>query len=275
MKPWPIFFRCNFYVSGKGICGFLQNQWGKDKIEIGMESMMSKESFIEIKEIVKKYGKHIAVDHISFDINKGEIFGLLGPNGAGKSTLIAMLATASKPTAGEILIAGKSLQKNQREMKKMIGFVPQEIALYTQLSGMDNLRFWGQVYGLRGGSLQQAIDWVLPIIGLEKRIKDKVVEYSGGMKRRLNIAVALLHRPAILILDEPTVGVDVYSCKRIMEAIKALAVLGSTVIMASHYLDQLEETCHRVAILAAGKIKALGTVEELADSLQTYAQDWD
>ncbi len=235
---------------------------------------MPKEVLIQTLNLVKKYGQNTALNNINLEIYKGEIFGLLGPNGAGKSTLLSVLATVSRPTSGEIIVQGRDILRHAASVKKLIGLVPQEIALYTQLSGMDNLNFWGNVYGLRGKQLKSRIAETLAITGLQDRITDTVEDYSGGMRRRLNIAVALLHRPEILIMDEPTVGVDVQSRKTIMEAVKKLSSQGCTIIYTSHYVDEMEWLCDRLAIMQEGIIQAVGTPAELKNRLAGEKIQW-
>ncbi len=218
---------------------------------------------VEVRALGKKYGKNPVLDNLNFQIYKGEIFGLLGPNGAGKSTFISILTTLIKPTSGDILIDSFSVAKQPGRVKTGIGFVPQDIALYPMLSGLDNLNFWAGIYNLKGREKRNRVEEALTIVKLEDRAKDRVSEYSGGMKRRLNIAVALLHKPDLLVMDEPTVGVDIQSRKYIFEALGRLKAEGRTIVFTSHYVDEMEEFCDRIAILDRGAIKAIGTVEEL------------
>ncbi|MCX7711759.1 MAG: ABC transporter ATP-binding protein [Clostridia bacterium] len=224
---------------------------------------MNSQIVIEVQGLSKRYGKLLALNNVNFSIHGGEIFGLLGPNGAGKSTFISILTTLSKPTAGDILIKGFSATKQPDKIKRSIGFVPQDIALYSVLSGMDNLNFWAGIYGLKGELKKQRIEEALSIVRLADRAKDKVENYSGGMKRRLNIAVALLHHPEILVMDEPTVGVDIQSRKYIIDGIMELKKEGRTVIFTSHYIDEMESLCDRIAIIDKGTIRNIGTVNEL------------
>ncbi|MCX7843421.1 MAG: ABC transporter ATP-binding protein [Clostridia bacterium] len=224
---------------------------------------MHKEAIIEVRELGKSFGRLQALKDLSFCIEKGEIFGLVGPNGAGKSTFISILTTLSKPTSGDIYISGYSAAKQPDRIKKLIGYVPQDIALYPTLSGLDNLRFWAGIYGLGGKLKTQRIEEALDIVRLGDRAKDKVENYSGGMKRRLNIAVAILHHPEILVMDEPTVGVDIQSRKYILEAVKNFKSNGKTVVFTSHYTDEMEALCDRLAIIDKGVIKSIGTVNEL------------
>jgi len=228
--------------------------------------LMHGEKLLEIRGLTKNFGKLVALDNLNFDIYRGEIFGLLGPNGAGKSTFISILTTLCKPTSGDVLIKGFSVKKQPDKVKRSIGFVPQDIALYTMLSGLDNLNFWAGIYGLSGRLKKERIREVLSIVRLEDRVKDKVEEYSGGMKRRLNIAVALLHHPEILVMDEPTVGVDIQSRKYILDAVKGLKDEGRTVIFTSHYIDEMESLCDRIALINKGKIEAIGTADELKNT---------
>lgn len=218
---------------------------------------------LEVKE-VKKYFKGIkAVEDVSFRVNRGEIFGLLGPNGAGKSTTISMISTLLRPTSGDILYKGESILKNPKVIQKCLGIIPQEIALYPTLTGYQNLSFWAQVYGLRGKELRSRIEEVGELIGLRDRMKDNVEKYSGGMKRRLNIGAALLHKPEFLIMDEPTVGIDPQSRNHILNTVKRLNVEGMTIIYTSHYMEEVESLCNRISIMDSGEIIASGTKDEL------------
>ncbi len=224
---------------------------------------------IEVKGLSKKYGQSEVLKDICFDIRKGEIFGLFGPNGAGKSTFISIMATLVRPTAGDIFVNGSSVVKQPDRVKPLIGFVPQDIALYPLLTGKDNLDFWAGIYGLRGRLKQERIEEAAALSRLEDRIGDRVSRYSGGMKRRLNIAVSLLHHPEILVMDEPTVGVDIQSRRYIMDALGTLKNEGRTILFASHYTDELETLCDRIAVLDRGKIKALETPAKLKSDCGT------
>ena len=225
---------------------------------------------VDVKSLSKSYGKLLALNNLNFTIKSGEIFGLLGPNGAGKSTFISVLTTLSKPTSGDIFIKGFSVTKQSDKIKRSIGFVPQDIALYSVLSGLDNLNFWAGIYGLRGELKRKRIQEALSVVRLSDRAKDRVETYSGGMKRRLNIAVALLHQPEILVMDEPTVGVDIQSRKYIIDGIKELRKIGRTVIFTSHYIDEMEALCDRLAIIHKGTILNIGTAAELK---QAYGKE--
>lgn len=222
---------------------------------------------IKIENLVKKYDKNTAVNGISFEINKGEVFGLLGPNGAGKSTTISMLSGLLKPTDGKILIDGKDTSKYPMLAKKAIGLVPQDIALYPTLTAKENLYFWGRMYNLSGKLLKERVSEVLEIAGLEDRKNETIKSYSGGMKRRINIAAALLHHPQILIMDEPTVGIDPQSRNHILESVKKLNSEGMTIIYTSHYMEEIEYLCTRIGIVDHGKLIAMGTKDELKKSV--------
>lgn len=222
---------------------------------------------LEIKSL-KKYFKNIkAVDGISFNVEKGEILGLLGPNGAGKSTTINMIATLIVPDEGGIFFGGEDIVKNPKSIQKSLGLVPQEIALYPSLTGLENLKFWGKAYGLGGEALKKRIKEVSEVIGIEDRLRDKVSKYSGGMKRRLNIGAALLHEPEFIIMDEPTVGIDPQSRNHILTTVKELSRNGATIIYTSHYMEEVEMLCSRVCIMDEGRIIAAGTKDEITASL--------
>ena len=219
---------------------------------------------------VEKLRKHfdppkgpVAVDDVSFEIARGEIFSLLGPNGAGKTTTISMLSCLLKPDGGDAQVDGFSIRKQADQVKALIGVVPQDIALYEDLSGRENLLFWGKMYGLRGAALEKRVGEVLELIGLTDRQKDRVGKYSGGMKRRVNIGAALLHEPRFLYLDEPTVGIDPQSRRAILEGVKDLNAAGVTVLYTTHYMEEAQELSHRIGIMDKGKMIALGTQAEL------------
>ena len=205
----------------------------------------------------------VAVDKVSFSIKTGEIFSLLGPNGAGKTTTISILSCLLKPDQGEAWVGGYSVTREAEKVKALIGVVPQEIALYEDLTGRENLFFWGRMYGLRGKELESQVEETLELTGLADRQRDRLSKYSGGMKRRLNIAAALLHRPRILYLDEPTVGIDPQSRRAILDRVKELNAAGVTVLYTTHYMEEAEELSHRIAIMDQGKMIAIGTKEEL------------
>ncbi len=224
-------------------------------------------SIIEASNLKKQYGDLQAVKGVDFAIRKGELFGFLGPNGAGKTTTISMLSTLLAPTSGTATVSGFDLVKQPNEIKKRIGLVPQELALYPTLSARDNLEFFGSIYGLRGKELKTRVGWVLELVGLADRAKDAIQTYSGGMKRRINIAAALLHKPEIVFLDEPTVGVDPQSRNHIFDNIEQLNREGMTVLYTTHYMEEAQRLCHRVAIIDQGRIVALDTPKALINSL--------
>jgi ABC-2 type transport system ATP-binding protein len=218
---------------------------------------------IQVKDLHKNFDKIQAVNGVDFTIEKGEIFSLLGPNGAGKSTTISILAGLLKPSQGEAFVMGHSVTQALDEAKKHVGYVPQDIALYEDLTARENLTFWGKMYGLRGRDLQQRVDEILEIIGLTDRQNDQVGKYSGGMKRRINIGVALLHKPDIVFMDEPTVGIDPQSRRNILDSVKALNQRGMTVLYTTHYMEEAQELSNHIAIIDLGKVIAIGTHQEL------------
>jgi ABC-2 type transport system ATP-binding protein len=218
---------------------------------------------IEVRDLHKKFGDNHAVQGVSFEVQQGKIVSLLGPNGAGKSTVISMLAGLLTPTAGDALVMGHSVQRQPMAVRRAIGVVPQEIALYEDLSARENLNFWGKMYGLRGGTLGQRVEQVLEMVGLTERQKDRVETFSGGMKRRLNIGIALLHRPEVIIMDEPTVGIDPQSRRNILDSVKAFNRDGMTVLYTTHYMEEAQELSDHIAIMDQGQIIARGTHEDL------------
>ncbi len=226
-------------------------------------------SILQVKKLVKKYGEHTAVNDISFEVEKGQVFGLLGPNGAGKSTTISMISTLFAQNSGQILFNGKDIREDLKGFKQKLGVVPQDIALYPTLSGRENLMFWGHAYGLRGQALNKRIDAVSEIIGIKERLKDRIEDYSGGMKRRINIGAALPHEPELVIMDEPTVGIDPQSRNYILESVKALNRSGLAVMYTSHYMEEVEYLCDKIVIMDHGKVIASGHKNELKESLDT------
>ncbi|MGX7595245.1 ATP-binding cassette domain-containing protein [Planococcus plakortidis] len=219
---------------------------------------------LETDQLTKKFKDTIAVDEVSLVLRQGESVGLLGPNGAGKSTAIAMISTLMKPSSGDVRLNGKSVLKKPAEMRRVLGVVPQKIALYEELSAYENLKFFGRLYGLSGNRLEQRIDYVLELVGLTDRKKELVKNYSGGMQRRVNLAAAMMHEPEILIMDEPTVGIDPQSRNHLLETIRKLnRDEGMTVLYTSHYMEEIEKLCDRVYIMDHGKVIAEGTKEEL------------
>jgi ABC-2 type transport system ATP-binding protein len=220
-------------------------------------------TIVEARNLVKAFGDNKAVNDVSFSIIEGEIFSLLGPNGAGKSTTINMLSCLLQPTSGDAIICGHSVVKEAMAVKKVIGIVPQDIALYHNLSARENLTFWGRMYGLDGAPLKRRVDEVLALIGLTDRANDRVGTFSGGMKRRVNIGVGLLHNPRIIYMDEPTVGIDPQSRRSILDAVKELNRQGMTVLYTTHYMEEAAELSDRVGIIDHGTLIALGTQKEL------------
>jgi len=220
---------------------------------------------VEVTDLSKQYTPDHppAVDGISFHIRAGEIFSLLGPNGAGKTTTISMLTGLVKPTGGTAIIGGHNIATDPLAAKQAIGIIPQEIALYPTLSARQNLRFWGEMYGLSGKPLNARVDEVLAQIGLTDRADDKIQTYSGGMKRRVNIGAGLLHKPRILFMDEPTVGIDPQSRRAILDMTKALNAEGMAVLYTTHYMEEAQELSRRIGIMDGGKLIALGTLDEL------------
>ncbi len=221
---------------------------------------------IDVSNLKKSFDAVEALKGISFNIPQGECYGLLGPNGAGKTTTISIMSTMIKPNGGKVNIAGYDLKKNPLDCKKNIGVVTQEIALYNELSAYDNLLFWGGMYKIPKQKLTERIDETLNLLGLADRKNDKVKTYSGGMKRRINIASALLHRPKVLFMDEPTIGIDPQSRNLIFEVIEKLHNEGMTIIYTTHYMEEAERLCDRIGIIDNGEIIAQGTLDELKTS---------
>jgi len=224
-------------------------------------------AILQVQNLVKKYGDFTAVNGISFDIKEGEIFSLLGPNGAGKTTTISMLSTLYTPTSGDAIIGGHSVTKEPMAVRQVIGVVPQDIALYEDLTAQENLVFWGQMYGLSGKPLTARVDEVLEQIGLTDKAKNRVKTYSGGMKRRVNIGVGLLHKPRLLFMDEPTVGIDPQSRRAILDTVKDLNRQGMTLLYTTHYMEEAQELSDRVGIIDHGELIALGTQKELTQQV--------
>ena len=224
---------------------------------------MSTQPLLVAHNLHKRFGSVHAVRGITFALAEGEIYSLLGPNGAGKTTTIGLLTTLLRPDEGDATIAGFSVTRQPHRVREIIGVVPQEIALYDDLSARENLRFWGRMVGLRGAALKARVEEALDLAELRDRADDKVATFSGGMKRRLNIVVGLLHRPRILFLDEPTVGIDPQSRRRILDTVKALNRQGLTVLYTTHYMEEAQELSHRIGIIDHGQLIAEGTLDEL------------
>jgi ABC-2 type transport system ATP-binding protein len=225
------------------------------------------EPVLHCSGLVKRFGERTAVDGVSFSIGIGETYGLLGPNGAGKTTTISMICGLLTPDAGGVAVAGHPMVGDAIEAKAEIGLVPQDLALYEDLTARDNLRFFGRLQGLKGKVLTDRLDQVLDVVGLADRADDRIDTYSGGMKRRANIAVGLLHQPRLLVLDEPTVGVDPQSRNAILESVEALSGEGLSVLYTTHYMEEAERLCDRIGIIDAGRLVGEGTRRELIDQV--------
>jgi ABC-2 type transport system ATP-binding protein len=218
---------------------------------------------IWVQNLHKDFGDVHAVQGISFDVQAGEVFSLLGPNGAGKTTTISAISCLLQPDEGDVEVFGHSISNDQLKVKEAIGVVPQDIALYEDMSARENLAFWGKMHGLRGKPLGKRVDKVLEVVGLAERQKGRVSEFSGGMKRRLNIGIALLHEPRLLIMDEPTVGIDPQSRRAILDSVKELNERGATVLYTTHYMEEAQELSDRIAIMDNGRIIASGSHDDL------------
>lgn len=218
---------------------------------------------IEVKNLRKSFGEITAVDGLSFHVGAGEIYGLLGPNGAGKSTTISMICGLLLPDSGHITVDGLDVRREAGRVKAIMGYVPQEVALYDELSALENLCFWGRMYGLGGQELDRRAREALDQVGLLDRAKEALKKYSGGMKRRINMAAALLHRPRLLLLDEPTVGIDPQARLNILDVVRAVAAAGTAVLYTTHYMEEAENLCHRIGIMDQGRLLAEGTLAEL------------
>ncbi len=225
--------------------------------------MSSREELLVVKDLSKSYGSLKAVTELSFDVRPGEIYGLLGPNGAGKTTTISCTCGLLKPDAGQILIEEIDLQAQPGAFKRRIGVVPQEIALYADLTVRENITFWGELAGLRSAELKRNTDEALAAVGLQERAKQAAGKLSGGYKRRLNLAIGMVHRPRLLLLDEPTVGIDVEARIQILDVVRETARRGTAVLYTTHYLEEAQELCHRIGVMHRGRILAEGTLTEL------------
>jgi ABC-2 type transport system ATP-binding protein len=220
-------------------------------------------AFLEVNDVRKFYGTTVALHGISFAVAAGEMFGLLGPNGAGKTTLLSILSCLLDASGGEVRIEGRAIAPSDREVRRLIGIVPQELAIYPELTARENLQFFGELYGLAGGKLKDRVQGVLEAIGLEDRADHRASTFSGGMKRRLNLGAALVHGPRLLLLDEPTTGVDPQSRNHIFEEVKRLNALGLTVLYTSHYMEEVQTLCPRIGIMDQGRLVACDTLPNL------------
>jgi ABC-2 type transport system ATP-binding protein len=227
--------------------------------------------FVTVKNLTKNYGELCAVDNLSFSVRTGEIFGLLGPNGAGKSTTLSVITTLSDFNKGEIEVDGLDIRKDKMKIKQLIGMVPQDIAVYEHLDALENVKFFASLYGRRGKELTNSAKEALEFVGLSDRLSMKPKQMSGGMRRRLNIACGIAHSPKLIVMDEPTVGVDTQSREHILKSIQTLRERGATVIYTSHYMNEVEEICDRIAIIDKGQMVACGSKPELV-SLVTDVQ---
>ena len=224
-------------------------------------------SYLKIERVSKAFGAIRAVDAVSFEVRPGEIYGLLGPNGAGKTTTILMISGLLKPDAGEIFVAGTAFWSDPQKAKRIMGVVPQELAIYEELTGRENLEFWGRIAGLSSGEARSRTAELLTALSLTDRAGDRVKTYSGGMKRRINLGCALLHKPQLLLLDEPTVGIDPQARLNILEFIRGLRVSGTAILYTTHYLEEAETLCQRIGIIDHGRLLAEGTLSELQERL--------
>ena len=218
---------------------------------------------LKIEHLSKAFDTNIAVNEISFEVRTGEIFGFLGPNGAGKTTTISMIAGLLTPDSGQIYIDSMNMEGNLNKIKRLMGVVPQEMAFYEELSAKENLHFWGRLQGVKKKTLDERIQYYLEKTGLLGRENEPLKKYSGGMKRRINLIIGLIHQPKLLLLDEPTIGIDIQTKLNIYELIKDASAKGTTILYTTHNLQEAEELCHRIAIIDLGKILAMGTLEEL------------
>jgi ABC-2 type transport system ATP-binding protein len=223
---------------------------------------------LEVIDLHKRYGAAHALRGVSFEVVEGEMFGLLGPNGAGKTTLLSILSCLANASSGSVRLEGRRIDSGDRAARRLLGIVPQELALYDQLTARENLRFFGELFGLGGAALDRRVDELLAAVGLEGRAGHRVATFSGGMKRRLNLAAALVHDPRLLLLDEPTVGVDPQSRNLIFEEVRRLNAGGLTVVYTSHYMEEVEALCSRIGIIDQGKLRACDTLTNLLKMLQ-------
>lgn len=231
------------------------------------------EIILKTTDLTKKYDNKTVVDELNLEIKKGEIFGLLGPNGAGKSTTMNMICSIVRPTAGTIWLMGKNPWKEKKEVIHKIGYIPQELAIHGKLKAWENVELFTSLYGIKGNELKQAVEEALEYVGLSEKRNELAGKFSGGMKRRLNIACAIGHQPELLIFDEPTVGIDPQSRNFILEKIKESNQKGATILYTSHYMEEVEAICNRIAIMDNGKIIACGTGEELKKLVRNDGKD--
>jgi ABC-2 type transport system ATP-binding protein len=224
-------------------------------------------AFLDVVDLRKHYGAAAALDGVSFQVHEGELFGLLGPNGAGKTTLLSILSCLLKPSGGQARLLGQLLSPGNRGVRPLIGIVPQELAIYGELTARENLVFFGELYGVRGAELRRRVDNILAAVALSDRADDKASAFSGGMKRRLNLGVALVHGPRLLLLDEPTVGVDPQSRNHIFEEVRRLSAEGVTIVYTSHYMEEVQALCPRVGIMDHGRLVACDSLQSLLQQL--------
>lgn len=227
------------------------------------------EPVLEVADVRKRYGDTVALDGVSLSVEAGEVFGLLGPNGAGKTTLLSIAAGLARADGGTVKLFGRPFTRDDRELRRLVGMGTQDLSIYPDLTARENLRFFGRLYGLGGKQLESRIEEVLAAVGLTDRAGDRAGTFSGGMKRRLNLAAAVVHGPKLLFLDEPTAGVDPQSRNHIFEQVKSLNAAGMTVIYTSHYMEEVQTLCPRIAILDAGKLRACNTLPNLLKRLDT------
>jgi len=223
--------------------------------------------FLEVRDLRKSYGATVALDGVSFQVAEGEMFGLLGPNGAGKTTLLSIVSCLLEPGGGEVRFAGRRVHPSEKAIRRHIGIVPQELAIYGELTARENLQFFGALYGLPGARLRRRVGEVLAAVGLQDRADARADTFSGGMKRRLNFGAALVHRPHLLLLDEPTTGVDPQSRNHIFQEVRRLNADGVTVVYTSHYMEEVQALCPRIGIIDHGRLIALGSLHELLQKM--------
>lgn len=246
----------------------------KERYDIKLSSdVIEMKKYVQVTDLVKNYGDFCALNKLSFEVYEGEIFGLLGPNGAGKSTTLSIISSLLDYDKGIVLVEGKDIRKHKNSIRKNIGWIPQDITLYSHLNALENVCFFASLYGLKGKANKEAALEALEFVGLVDEMKKRPAQMSGGMKRRLNIACGIVHKPNLIIMDEPTVGVDAMSREQIMLSIKKLKMKGVTVIYTSHYMKEVEDLCDKIAIINRGEITAYGTLRELND-LYSLSKIW-